>query len=606
VLGADLLIGDRTPLEIRCIMDVIAGMLMIWVGWAIYVTVFIGLGSFLLRILTPEGTEWDFSAAFWSGFVTLITFLQVTNLFAGIGPTTTGCFIAIGVGGYFLHRSRFAPMVFRGFLRWHLLLLVLALFWLSNRALQAPLLDDSGIYHFSSIRFANDFPLPPGLGNLHGHLAFNQSYFLFVAFLNNFPRVGYGHNFANSLLFAAAIMTIFWKGETFPNLVSVNFEQDKSSCFQVLLRSLMPITLFYLATCNRSNPPLISSPSPDAAIFILEIVLIAFLLELFARPDDSEIDRARQLTVLVCLAFALITLKLSSVGFVGATLALALLLAFHRRDAFRSIKGIPLLIMVSALIMIWVLRSVIASGYLIYPLIGTGVPVDWKVPEHLVNDERLAIWAWARLPVYQSWRIIGSWDWIPQWLWRMADRPDVLAPFGLIFIFLLCWFISGGRTFRRIDSSVRPLSGLLGVGVVSLVFWFWNAPDPRFLGASLWLVVLWAAGTTIYLSAPEKRLHLSRVILCSFWIIVVLAFIRNGPAVTTFTGGRLAQAIPTASLVPRTTRSGLMVYTPLPGGYCWSGSLPCTPFFRPQLKLRGKSMVQGFYLDESRDQAPDF
>jgi hypothetical protein len=587
-------------------MEVIAGMAMVWVGWATYIIVFLGLGSFLLRILTPRATEWDFSAAFWCGFGTLIFFLQITNLVTGIGPATTGCFIAMGCCGYLLHRSRFASVDWRGLSGWHLLLLILGLIWLSNRALQSPLLDDSGIYHFSSIRWANELPLPPGIGNLHGHLAFNQSYFLFVAFLNNFPSAGYGHNFANSLLFAVAMVTIFCKRGTFSNLTFVNIEQDKSFCLQFLLRLLMPITLFFLATCNRSNPPLISSPSPDAAVFILEIVLIAFLMELLGRPDDAKNDRSRQLTVVTCLAFVLITLKLSSVGFVAATLVFALLFAIRHRDEYRSLKGIPLLMFGSALIMTWVIRSVIASGYLVYPLGGTGLPVDWKVPEHLVRDERLAIWAWARLPVYQSWRIISSWDWIPQWLLRMADRPDVVAPFGLMFICVLCWFISGARIFHRIDSTVRFLSLLLGVGLVSLAFWFWNAPDPRFLGASLWLVVLWTAGMAIHLSAPEKRLHLSRAIVCSFWIIVILAFIRNGLAVTTSTGGRLAQAVPTSSLVARNTGSGLVVYTPLPGSYCWSGTLPCTPFFRPQLKLRGNSLSQGFYLDESRDQAPDF
>src|ERR1700759_1704813 len=152
-------------------MEVIAGMLMVWLGRAIYATVLIGLGRLLLSILTPPGTEWDYGAAFWCGFVTLIFFLQATNLVVSIGTATNGCFIAIGCCAYFLHRSRFVSVELRSLSGWRLFLLIIALIWLSNRALQAPLLDDSGIYHFSSIRWANDLPLPPGLGNLHGHLA---------------------------------------------------------------------------------------------------------------------------------------------------------------------------------------------------------------------------------------------------------------------------------------------------------------------------------------------------------------------------------------------------------------------------------------------------
>jgi hypothetical protein len=249
-------------------MEVIAEMAMVWLGWVIFGAVLLGLGSLLLRVLTPPSGKLDSDAAFWCGFVVLIFVLQVINLFSGIGPRTTACSIALGLCGCFLNRSRLTFVNFHAVSRWQLLLLFLALLWLSNRALQAPLLDDSGIYHFSSIRWANELPLPPGLGNLHGHLAFNQSYFLFVAFLNNFPRVGFGHNLANSLLFAAAILTIFQKSANWTassaNLSSVALLIGRRIRIGRLLRLLLPITLFFLATCARSNPPFISSPSPDA------------------------------------------------------------------------------------------------------------------------------------------------------------------------------------------------------------------------------------------------------------------------------------------------------------------------------------------------------
>ncbi|MBV9297388.1 MAG: hypothetical protein JO066_00280 [Verrucomicrobia bacterium] len=589
-------------------VEVIAGMAMVWFGWVIFAAAFLGLGSLLLRILTPRGARWDCSQAFWCGFVTLILVLQVTNLFSGIGPRTTACIIALGFCAYFLHRSRLTFLDFRTVSHWQLLLLLLALVWLSNRALQAPLLDDSGIYHFSSIRWANELPLPPGVGNLHGHLAFNQSYFLFVAFLNNFPIVGFGHNLANSLLFSAGMLTIFQQSATWsatPPLSVASLHRSRF-CFGILRRLLMPITLFFLATCNRSNPPFISSPSADAAIFIVEVVLTAFLLELLASQNNSGSDHSTKLTAIICLAFALITLKLSGLGFVAATLVSVLAFVLRNRSGFSSVKVIKLLVFAAMLIVTWIVRSVIASGYLVYPLAATGLPVDWKVPEHLVRDELNAIVGWARLPVAQSWKIIGTWDWVRGWLLRMADRPDIVAPLGLIFICGICWSFFGVRSLRQTDSSVRSLNSLLGVGLISLAFWFWSAPDPRFLGASLWIIVLWAVGTTIDLSWPDNRTKISRMIVLLFWVSVILTFVRNGLALTTSTGGKWAQSIPPPVLTARTTRSGLVVHTPLPGGYCWDGKLPCTPFFRPQLKLRGNSLAEGFYLDESIDQAPDF
>jgi len=42
------------------------------------------------------------------------------------------------------------------------------------------------------------YPYRSGLGNLHGRLAFNQSFFVYVAALNFYPFFGYGRSIANS------------------------------------------------------------------------------------------------------------------------------------------------------------------------------------------------------------------------------------------------------------------------------------------------------------------------------------------------------------------------------------------------------------------------
>jgi hypothetical protein len=587
-------------------MYVLAGMAMVWAGWAIFGATCVGLGSLLLLVLTCATGKWRCGTAFWCGFAALIFILQVTNLFSGIGPRTSAVLTIVGLCGLFVYYSRIAFFDIRSTFHWNAIPLLCILVWLSNRALQTPLVDDSGIYHFSSIRWANTFPLPPGLGNLHGHLAFNQSYFLFVAFLNNFPIPGFGHNLANSLLFAAGILTIFENGGTMLGSIGtlslVRLQGRNQFCFRLLLSLLLPVTLFFLATCNRSNPPFISSPSPDAAVFVVEIVLAAYLLDLSFRRDG--VDRSTTLTAIVCLASASITLKLSSLGFAAATLFCCVALAVRHRNEFGSIRAVVLATFAAVLATVWVIRSVVASGYLIYPLVVTGVPVDWKVPEHLVHDEFNGIWGWARLPVYQSWKIIGSWNWLPGWLLRMADRPDIVAPLGLIAVCGFCWLFARKHSVPSGDSPVG--SSLFVVGLTSLAYWFWNAPDPRFLGASLWVIVLWAVGKTVYLSPPENLPRISRIIVFLFWASVVACFVRNGLALTISTGDKFAQPIPTPALTRRTTRSGLVVYTPLPGSYCWDWKLPCTPFFRPQLRLRGHSLANGFYIDETTDRAPDF
>lgn len=59
-----------------------------------------------------------------------------------------------------------------------LLLLILSA-WVASRAMLPPLLNgDIGLYYLGTVHWINSFPVVPGLGNLHGRLAFNQSFFL--------------------------------------------------------------------------------------------------------------------------------------------------------------------------------------------------------------------------------------------------------------------------------------------------------------------------------------------------------------------------------------------------------------------------------------------
>ena len=59
--------------------------------------------------------------------------------------------------------------------------------WIASRSMLHPKNWDSGLYHFNKIRWINSYPVVPGLGNLHGRLAFNQSFFAYVAVLNFYP-----------------------------------------------------------------------------------------------------------------------------------------------------------------------------------------------------------------------------------------------------------------------------------------------------------------------------------------------------------------------------------------------------------------------------------
>jgi hypothetical protein len=77
--------------------------------------------------------------------------------------------------------------------------------WIVSRAMVAPENFDSGLYHLNAIRWISTYPIVLGLGNLHGRLAFNQSFFTYVAALNFHPFFGYGRSLGQQLSVTAAL-----------------------------------------------------------------------------------------------------------------------------------------------------------------------------------------------------------------------------------------------------------------------------------------------------------------------------------------------------------------------------------------------------------------
>jgi hypothetical protein len=191
-------------------------------------------------------------------------------------------------------------------------------------------------------------------------------------------------------------------------------------------------------------------------------------------------------------------------------------------------------------------------------------------------------------------------------LFRITDRPDTVAAFGLMSFSLIYFVLARKAAPRRKNSAIGSVSVILSIGLCSLIFWFLSAPDPRFLGAVLWIVLLGVVGLVLDGVLLEDQIRLSKILLLLSWIAVVLCFARNGLALTYRTKGKLAESMTKPDLIRRITGSGLTIYTPAQGDECWDAPLPCTPYFRPQLRLRGKSLSEGFYLDESAGRAPDF
>ena len=299
----------------------------------------------------------------WMGVGLSIAFLQIWHLALPIDWRATAAVFALGAAGWVCRIARarksptsperpFQPLTPRQRIIF-IALSTLIVLWTLNRCLRQPLFYDAGLYYFQSIRWLNEYPVVPGLGNLDGRLAFNQSYFLFPAFLNAAPYFNKGYHLANGFLLATLAVQLLHRALQ-PAVLSLRI------CSAVML-------VVVLKQVDRES---LSSPMPDVAILVLGVVLTHWLVEFLIEARESPGELAASIAHIVALSVLGITFKLSFLAFGVVTIVLVTYLSFrtavdaslNRLSAVVSAVFLALLLGVP-----WLVRGVIASGYPAYP-----------------------------------------------------------------------------------------------------------------------------------------------------------------------------------------------------------------------------------------------
>jgi hypothetical protein len=577
-------------------MNTALGLLGVALGWIFYGLIIVGLGAFFLGKICRQALL-SFSCCFWVGLALLVTVLQIINLDWGINLFVVRPACLLGLFCFWLFRKRVDVSFWQRLKPWHIILTGLLVLWVADRALAGPDVYDSWLYHFSSVRWANEQRLPPGLGNLHGRLAFNQSYFLFVSFVNLLPKRGEGHNFANSLLLVFTLITILEMGG----------EMTAHRTRKIIFLLLGILVFFFALLFNKTNEPGISSPSPDVAMISLQLAMFSLALAACNRsPAKTKNRRTIQVAAVLLLSGLAVTFKLSSIAFsLGIALfAIAVYLSIPDQKSL-SEPIVPSLVILLILSIVWFARSVIASGYLIYPITATACPVAWRVPPDRVTDEANWIFSWAREPGVHWSKVLADWSWFWPWSKRVAERPDFIFTsclFGFAgLVLIIAWLKAPKATANGLRRCADFVS-LATVCAASICFWFLTSPDPRFLGAIFALLSVSLLG--IALEVVEGSLGFSLAVAMAMVIFgfgIYLALSANGLGLVGLRKPQIGSRIPKCELIQRATDSGLQVWVPVKDDRVGNAPLPATPNFRQDLRLRGDSLRSGFCVQARPD-----
>ena len=547
-------------------------------SWLLCAAACIGIGALLLRGLW---FSCSLTNALWSGLALILAFLQLYHFLRPIdGFADFFLLAAAAVGWIWNARLLFARIreIFKT--QWGVVLVwVPAAFLLAFRAAGPCQHYDTGFYGAQAIRWFSSYPLLPGLANLQGQYGFNSSVFLWIAALGQGPWTGLAHHFFVSYLLAAFLAFALSAG-----LRVIRARNGSASDWFV--------AILFLPATSWAITGMIVGTNTDLPTSIVCLVAAALLFRAsengglaLGQEAAEKVSRQADLVIAMVLFSLAVTFKLSSILFAALCWLLALAKLWQASKEGRRRK--PLLVwavVLSALLVVpWICRGLVLSGYAFFPDTKLSIQVDWKVSAGEAEKQADIARSYARVQFSEQYA--HGWQWLKPWFKNMAsERKAVLIPLCLIVVGAIMRI--AGTAKNKSSAGVAGL-WLLLPAFAGLVFWFLEAPAVRF-GEPL----LWTAAATLGALAAQRWLDTQVKIRVGLAGLVVLIVWASHPRLLwasyfrASAGERTLSRLPEPKLVMHRTASGFELSVPVETDQCWDAPLPCSPYFHETLRLR--------------------
>ncbi|EMK17532.1 putative membrane protein [Leptospira kirschneri serovar Bim str. 1051] len=539
--------------------------------------IFISLGILAERILK---VKFQFTDRVLVGLSVTNTLVSFVSLFLPITVSVLYIFLLFCSVFLYFERENLKSLAF-DWIRKSIVFIITFPFLLSALifSLNPPFAYDSGLYHIQSIKWIQEYSVVPGLANLHGRFGFNPNIFTIFALTSLkeiFKQEIFSVNFlVYSLLVLHSINRIYkiLKQEGFTNSFLLN-----------------SIVLFLVLEQFMS----LSSPTPD----LISIVLPLYILTNLPKNENHSKLNLENYFASIILSVYTISVKLSTVPLCILILLLMIRYKFDR-------KKLSIVISIMFLILLpWLIRNVILSGYLIYPFPAIDIfNFDWKVPLNAVVSEKLSITGWARNPGegYKEAAQMKFWEWFPIW-WSSISKLNRLF---IVISFLSPIFIFIYSLFKKVKIDFQTFA-ILFTSWMGAIFWILLAPDIRFGKAFLGIS---AISPLFYFNFridffPIKISKTSKQVILVFIFIVISVFLINRRTYNRFKSFIRENSalfvrpkkieIPQNLEFKKIQMNHLEVFIPAEGDRCYDYKIPCMPYRNHTLILRGKTLQSGF------------
>ena len=575
-------------------------MLEIFILTSGYLLLVIGLGLLFRWSLFRSAPSYNYLiSSFWVGFALAIAFLQVWQIFWPVGMASFLILAAAGLCGWLLSwkkvrewlggQNRTIAMAF-------LACAAFLIIFLSNLVIFSNLSPDFGLYHLQTVKWFTSYRLPPGLVNLHYRLAFNQAGFLLAAQLESGIFPGLAYYITSPLIFGALLL------QTGEGVIFALRNPHEIRTTHLASAFLFFVTIKYVGETQ------LAGYAPDRMIYVIEVVLALAVMDLFEKSYPGEASFVLRLVYAILLIGVGIVLKLSFAGFGLASILAVGLSLVRRGKASTNIRPILGAVALSALLVLtWMVRGAIMSGYPLFPSNLVSLPVIWRMPENDAAGMVSVVTIWARtcsntIPLESGKLWLLTWkNCMPAEFWEILDLSALM--FGAA-ILLSLW----RNRMKAHKPEITNVQVLLAISLISLLFWLWVLPDYRFAGAAFWLLflscllLLMNQISTFFTQITNLKILAATSLIFIAWLSPYTHNFDLQKRTFFFPPSAIEVAkshYPQGAIISHTMLGGGTVYSPEAGYACWDATLPCTEFndVRPRLIMFDSNHLQsGFYI----------
>jgi hypothetical protein len=569
-------------------------MLYLIVFWIVLTVIFLSIGIALLNWLKADCIERKgdrFILGIWLGIAVICFSLHVASIVLPVSPLVGGAIaLSLVVIACLSPSTRTELAVLWSMLSAAKIILFLALACAIAAIMAQPIIwEDTGLYHYGSIRWIAQYGAVPGIALIHDRFGFTSSWFALAAPFNA-PAFGFRggtvmNGFVLTITCLHAIVCLF----------RAYCQRANLSDWFIIVWSLFVLPFLILSPIMSE---ILISPSPDIPLCFLTGIVAWSILLISARKKIQDSSLLGTEFIPLLLAITAFSIKLLAIPLLVVTSV-----SYLVRDRFSISKIIGKVAVIGTLILPTLVFGIITSGCPLYPSTFMCLNVPWLVSsEQAIKTAETtrgwSAWMGTRSPQenYFLWLIEKLWIWFS--FSNLNQLMTILTITSLIGAWQIYKHLKKSQNFYFLE--------LLAIGWIGIIFIFTQAPSGRF-GMGYFVVI-----NAVFLGQfCEKNLDSLNKNLRKILLFLILA----GASCLLISSLKRAKitylVFPPQLGVPQVTTAKIndvQYYYPVnyKSELCWAAELPCAlgPL-EYDIKLRNpeKGIQEGFIRDSAKRSA---